>query len=60
MGSKPQTSPMKIPPKPVMSGKEKAQQMAKDSLGKKRAKPPYNPYGKGATATPENMAPGKP
>ena len=23
-------------------------------------KPNYNPYGKGATATPENMAPGKP
>ena len=27
---------------------------------KKKEKKPYNPYGKGATATPENMAPGKP
>jgi hypothetical protein len=27
---------------------------------KKKDKKPYNPYGKDATATPENMAPGKP
>ena len=27
---------------------------------KKKDKKPYNPYGENATATPENMAPGKP
>ena len=27
---------------------------------KKKEKKPYNPYGENATATPENMAPGKP
>ena len=32
----------------------------KKGTGKKTAVPAYNPYGKGATATPENMAPGKP
>ena len=40
--------------KPVISG-------AKGAIGtpgKKGLR--YNPYGKGATATPENMAPGKP
>ena len=29
-------------------------------LNKKKTEKKYNPYGKGATATPENMAPGKP
>ena len=32
----------------------------KKGTGKKTVVPAYNPYGKGATATPENMAPGKP
>jgi len=32
----------------------------KKGTGKKTAVPAYNPYGKGASATPTNMAPGKP
>ena len=41
----------KSPPKSTKTGKPK---LMGDPV------PKYNPYGKGATATPENMAPGKP
>ena len=50
MGSKPQSSPS---PSPETKGNEPLKP-------DKKVKPKYNPYGKEATATPTNMAPGKP
>ena len=42
-------------------GKEYMENTKKSiEASKKKDKKPYNPYGENATATPENMAPGKP
>ena len=51
--------------KGIEASKKKESEPAKPSMGSEPAKPakkvkPYNPYGEKATATPENMAPGKP
>ena len=49
---------------PAVKGEMGKEYMEKAKKGieasKKKDKKPYNPYGENATATPENMAPGKP
>ena len=48
--------------KSIEASKKKDKKPAKPSMGSEPAKKvkPYNPYGEKATATPTNMAPGKP
>ena len=59
MGSKPQPSPSPETKRPQPSPSPETKRPLPNKTGP-RTKKPYNPYGKKATATPANMAPGKP
>ena len=62
--TKPKDPNIKMPPphgrRVPKKGTGKANAIPAKGAAKAIGTPPYNPYGKGATATPTNMAPGKP
>ena len=62
MGSKPDMGSKPSQPSPEVKDSEPVEKpdMGSKPTPPKTRKPKYNPYGENATATPENMAPGKP